>query len=591
MPEPTDKVQANVDGVRRLSKQDLERSRQVVLEALTRAETMPKPVASKIEAPVAPPVPKIVPSRVEDPAAGSKPVPPPISKPAVQATVEAAPVAPPVEKLPASFRQEILAAIDNKRPAPALSHAEGPVLSRAEGPIPSKLEVSLPKRHEETAATVKAPDVLTPPLEIKRPPAERRSVLDTIAAPSQSATSRVEGPDQSKAAKPALSRAEGPVSKPAAAQTSLWRRLFGVKASAPKPTQSRPAKPALTNAEGPVLSRAEVPVAKKIIQAAPKPAPLEAEKHWQEPPGTLLSWLMRDQWQVKAEPKVSPGPFPRPPAPKLSKKVRLRREPKSLLAWFESRKHRKEARLEESWLDRAIFYAESLLHYLLLIAILAILLYLGVAAVIMKTDTADPVALRLADIIELPAAVAPGSFYSYSEYQALKQELSSQFAGDGLKRALRSEIARRLVVKKLWREYGLPAASLEYTGRESLLADRMVYDQRANQVPLSRIAKIQDKVRRGEDFMATAARYGDEQGFLTFATIPEAVDRFGDAARLEIGAVSTVIATKEAYYLLKRDPDDQGQPYYSYALVKAKSLDSYLDELLRAQRLWSFVEL
>jgi hypothetical protein len=249
-------------------------------------------------------------------------------------------------------------------------------------------------------------------------------------------------------------------------------------------------------------------------------------------------------------------------------------------------------RLFSFFLRRAEISAKKA-SYIFVIAMLAgILLYSFWLVAALKFNLYTPVGGIIASYVPTPAIVTPDGIIDYNTYNAIKANISD----NGSDASVKSAIARIIVIGNLAEKYNIP---YDIAGSGGIITDelrdelsqKIIYDVTINQVGINRIGKIKQLIDKNGDFVRTANTYGDDQGQIDISDDNRnSVGYASEIADLNTGEVSDVIFTPEGYYIFKCYEKTETDLALSYVFVKAKTLDQYINEAVLKLKMWSWVD-
>ncbi len=240
--------------------------------------------------------------------------------------------------------------------------------------------------------------------------------------------------------------------------------------------------------------------------------------------------------------------------------------------------------------------AKRALYMFAIILLSSVFLYALWLVVVLKLDLNMPVTKAIAAYIPTPAIITPYGIINYNDYNAIRADTLSGGNGSFTDAEMKLFIARMIVVKNLAQKYNLSFNVIESGGKiddriKNELAQKIIYDDSVNAVGINRIKKIKELIDKNGDFVRTANTYGDEQGQVDInAANRNSLSYAADVAGLNEGDVSKIIFAPEGYYIFKCYAKTATDSALSYVFVRAKTLDKYIDETVATMKIWSLID-
>jgi len=224
----------------------------------------------------------------------------------------------------------------------------------------------------------------------------------------------------------------------------------------------------------------------------------------------------------------------------------------------------------------------------------ALLLYASLLIVIIEYSIDNKVTRHIARLIPIPAYVSKEGTVNYYTYRDIRAQLElSGLNSEELTKATKIAVVEKIIIDNLARRYGLMPESISNGQGDirALLNERIVFDQDINQVGVKRIRKIKELIDQSGDFVKVANKYGDDQGQITLSAFDKAeYEYYEKVSRLDVGDVSQIITTSDGYYLFRCFDKKNDKLYLSFVHVRAKTLSEYIEESIMDYKLWSLVD-
>lgn len=265
---------------------------------------------------------------------------------------------------------------------------------------------------------------------------------------------------------------------------------------------------------------------------------------------------------------------PEPPKPIIKKEVKPQVK-RSIFAFDEKTKI--------SWkkTEQTINYATRLaLFYFFIFFILMLVVYLILILSVVKFKIDNSWLRSLSEKIVIPAIITKDGVIDYYQYEDMRAE-TNQSTTEAKETIVKNLIAGQLI-KKL---------KLSTSNSPEAIARAMASNEEINRAPLERIRKIKQLVAGGEDFLETTAKFGDENGRITITKENEDNYSFSSEIKdIEKDKISDIIYAPEGYYILRCTDKNEDSQSFDYVYIRAKSLDSYLQEVMSNYKYISLVD-
>ncbi len=235
-------------------------------------------------------------------------------------------------------------------------------------------------------------------------------------------------------------------------------------------------------------------------------------------------------------------------------------------------------------LERGKKMYANILYYIIVVILSVVLLYLLFALLLLKFNMDNGASRAISSYVPVPALVTKHGTMNYYEYRDLQNKLSNGEDEEEVHLA----ILKNMILDKLAEKYGVTGKT--YEELEGLLSDKIIYDSEINIVAIKRMDNIQKLIAEKNDFVQVAQKYG-QTGKVDFDSASEAADEYGDKiVDLKVGEVSSVIVTKDGYYIFRRFENKGVAFALSYVFIPGKTLDEYVGEILGDIKIWSLVD-
>ena len=224
--------------------------------------------------------------------------------------------------------------------------------------------------------------------------------------------------------------------------------------------------------------------------------------------------------------------------------------------------------------------------------IVFILLYTVFAVVLLKLDVDNKAARLISEYFVVPAIITKNGIIEYYTYKDIKRFTLTNIDKNN-KESVKLATVEMVVVSDLVKKYGLiiPGGNIYDNELRAEIAKRLALDTGINQVGINRIKKIKEMIDEGNDFVKISNKYGDLQDLITISKQNENHIAYSQKVKdLGVNEVSDIIYMPEGYYIFRCYDKSNDRSDLSYVLVKAKSLEEYIMETVRGYSLWSLAE-
>ncbi len=251
--------------------------------------------------------------------------------------------------------------------------------------------------------------------------------------------------------------------------------------------------------------------------------------------------------------------------------------------------------------EGSLFFLHHLRHnfkkaFSLLLACITlfIFLYTILVIVILEYRFDNKILRQINSFVPIPALITPQGIIDYYTYEDIRSAIVDTTSDpENIDRDAKVAVIKNLLVEDLAARYGIAG---QLAGKvddkiASTLLPYVIRDQAINQVGIKRIGKIFDLINTGNDFAAVANRYGDEQGQLNItAGNKDQYDFYGQISGLQKNDFSQIVYNDDGYYIFRCYDRRGDNLYLSYVMVKARNLDNYLNDAILNYRMWSLVD-
>lgn len=224
----------------------------------------------------------------------------------------------------------------------------------------------------------------------------------------------------------------------------------------------------------------------------------------------------------------------------------------------------------------------------------ALLIYASLLIIIIEYNIDNKVTRHIARFIPIPAYVSKQGLVNYYTYRDIRSRLElSGLNNEELIKATKVAVVEKIIIDSLARRYGLAEKS-NYNNQSdilTLLNQRIVFDADINQVGIKRIRKIKELIDQSNDFVKVANKYGDDQDQITLGASDKGeYEYYEKVSSLNVGDISQIITISDGYYLFRCFDKKNDKLYLGYVHVAAKTLSEYIEESIMDYKLWSLVD-
>jgi len=202
------------------------------------------------------------------------------------------------------------------------------------------------------------------------------------------------------------------------------------------------------------------------------------------------------------------------------------------------------------------------IYIVIFFVLLVILSYIVFAVLLLRFGLDNNISRRITEYIPVPAVITKIGFINYYDYLAMADTVN------------KTKLAEEIILNKLAKKYNIDSAVREE------IDIQLIKDKDINKITFSRINKIFQLVKNGEDFDKIGEKYSDK-----FGNLNEHDDYllFDDKIKdLEKGKISNIIITNKGYYIIKKNNSDM----ISYIFIKPIILDEYLKDNVNNAQVW-----
>ena len=198
---------------------------------------------------------------------------------------------------------------------------------------------------------------------------------------------------------------------------------------------------------------------------------------------------------------------------------------------------------------------------------------------------------KIAGVFPVPVIISNNGVIEYFKYEDLKEEFYKDSSG-AVSSDFKVFLIKKMIVSDLAFEYNVDLKNLTDEELFDEVERKIIFDNNINQVAINRIRKISQLITDGGDFMKIASRYGDAQGhiFIESGSDNKFNDFKTDLSMLKKGEISRIEYTQDGYYIFQSVGDSSDSSYLNYVYVKSKTLNEYIKGEIVLYQLWSFVD-
>ncbi len=225
--------------------------------------------------------------------------------------------------------------------------------------------------------------------------------------------------------------------------------------------------------------------------------------------------------------------------------------------------------------------------------ILGIFLYSFILVIVLRFGVDNTIFRKISAVAPLPAFITRDGVIEYYDYQDMVASWQAQAGRKLTSDEIKVKLVERLILVNLCQKYGISILSggVYNQALADKLQEKVVRDKEINAVGLNRIKKIKQLIDKEGQFIKIAAKYGDQVGQVTVGDGNADQFTYGSAVKdMQTGEVSDIIFTPEGYYIFRCYDRDINGAALSYVFVRAKTLAEYLPEAITGYRIISLVK-
>lgn len=238
-----------------------------------------------------------------------------------------------------------------------------------------------------------------------------------------------------------------------------------------------------------------------------------------------------------------------------------------------------------------IYYGfKRVILILLLFLFIIILTYFCLVFLVTKLHIDNQFFRQASRLMPVPAIFTDNSLIEYYRYQDLKvaEFLANNISHEEIDKNLKLKFAREMIVSSLADKYEIKENNTLLRWLE--ITEKATSDKEINQVPINRITRIMDMIKKDGNFIE-AAKFGDEQGIMTASVTTNKFSNYGAEIKdLKLKETTNIITTPEGYYIFKSLAGNAYTQELSYVFVKANDLNTYIENQIPKIKIWSLVD-
>jgi hypothetical protein len=218
---------------------------------------------------------------------------------------------------------------------------------------------------------------------------------------------------------------------------------------------------------------------------------------------------------------------------------------------------------------------------------LSIIVYFSAAIMLIKLNMENPYTDLVSKYVPIPVIVSRIGNVNYSDYK----KIASMKIGQDEKKNIHRLLIQNLILRKLSSNFGYRMEDLNNLNENELskLNSMILKDASINDVPLSRIKKVDELLRSGQS-LTDIKKYADDYVFGSYMTEDQILSKFGiSQVDLSIGKQSDIIYDTDGYYIYQVFEKVDEKFGVNYVYIKAKTLKTYLEEEADKLQVWSFI--
>ena len=228
-----------------------------------------------------------------------------------------------------------------------------------------------------------------------------------------------------------------------------------------------------------------------------------------------------------------------------------------------------------------------------LLSLTALVLFYTIFAVILLKFNLDNGAARfISKYFVVPAIITKNGVIEYYTYRDIENIILTNVNNKD-RESIKLATVRTVVFSDLAKKYGITIQGSDIYSEELKIQmiKRIMVDGDVNQVGIKRIKKIKEMFDKGSDFIKTSNKYGDTQGLVTIDNQNESQIAYSTKVKdLNVDDISSIIYMPEGYYIFRCYGKSDDSIDLSYVFVKAKSLDDYINETVKGYKIWSLAK-
>lgn len=228
-------------------------------------------------------------------------------------------------------------------------------------------------------------------------------------------------------------------------------------------------------------------------------------------------------------------------------------------------------------------------YYIVIFSFVFILFFYSLFAfLLLKIHLDNKVFRGIAQVLPVPAIIISDKIIDYYSYVDLLKDYQTNQSGNDLdvniylvKKAIKTELAKK---------YGLD----EKMNGEKLVSEfnkKIIYDSAINDIAISRIKKIKEIVDKNGNFISTGNKFADSFGQIIIKK--EATNLFADfqtdLLALEKNEISRIEYALDGYYLFYCLDRSEDSSEIAYVFIKSKDFETFEEESLSRFVFWNFV--
>lgn len=206
------------------------------------------------------------------------------------------------------------------------------------------------------------------------------------------------------------------------------------------------------------------------------------------------------------------------------------------------------------------------------IIIFIIIFYVIFSASLLKLGFDNNISRAISKYAPVPAVITKFGFIEYYDYLDILRDLNRNSD-------INLNLAEEIILRRLCNKYNVKSQSNLYYDTKDILSIKFALDMEINGISYSRISKIYDIIKQGENFKEVGNKYGDSFGIIY--DIDDNSFFKNKTLKLKYGEITDIIVRPEGYYLIKKELAGS-----QYIFIKASSLDEYINEKIEHLKIW-----